>query len=205
MAVCRARSLNVPRSRWHEFDSRLLRCGRLGRTGCADRETNLAKERMVIDMKLAEALTERKSLMEKLARLRARLAANARVQEGDEPAEKPDTLLSEVDAAAVALGALIVRINRTNVSVTLEVEPRLTLMEAIAQRDMLRLRFAALTELVAAAEPSPRHFALTRSEVRSRPTVDVAALQMRVDALAREIRELDTRLQAANWAVELAD
>ena len=156
-------------------------------------------------MKLAEALTERKTLMEKLARLRARLAANARVQEGDEPAEKPESLLAEVDVSAAALENMIVRINRTNVSTALENEPRVTLMEAVARRDMLRLRFAALTELVAAAQPGPQRFAVTRSEVRSRPTVDVAALQTQVDALAREIRQLDTRLQAANWAVDLAE
>jgi hypothetical protein len=78
-------------------------------------------------------------------------------------------------------------------------------MEAVARRDMLKVRFAALAELVAAAQPNPRQFALTRSEIRSVPTVDVADVQKRLDALARDIRELDTQLQAANWAVELAD
>ena len=41
-------------------------------------------------MKLAEALNERKAMQERLGRLRVRLAANARVQEGDTPAERPE-------------------------------------------------------------------------------------------------------------------
>jgi hypothetical protein len=159
----------------------------------------------VITMKLAEALTERKALQERLARLRARLVANARVQEGDVPAEQPEVLLTEIEEAAGALERLIVRINLTNVAAAVTDEPRLTLMEAVARRDMLKLRFAALAELVASAQPNPRAFAVTRSEIRSRPTVDVAETQKRLDALAREIRELDTQLQAANWTVELVE
>jgi hypothetical protein len=155
--------------------------------------------------KLAEALTERKALQEKLARLRARLTANARVQEGDEPAERPTALLAEVAEAATALENLTVRINRTNVAATLADEPRLTLMEAVARRDMLKLRFTALSELIGAAAPASGRFIVTRSEVKFRATVDVAELQKQLDGLAREIRDLDARLQAANWAVELAD
>ena len=158
-------------------------------------------------MKLAEALTERKAMQERLARLRARLVANARVQEGDAPAERPEALLTEIGEVAAALERLIVRINLTNVAVALAAAdgPRLTLMEAVARRDLLKLRFAALAELVAAAQPNPRQFAVTRSEIRLVPTVDVAEMQRRLDALARDIRELDTQLQAANWAVELAE
>jgi hypothetical protein len=163
----------------------------------------------VMTMKLAEALNERKAMQERLARLRARLAANARVQEGDAPAERPEALLTEIGEVTEALERLIVRINLTNVAAAVEAVtadadgPRL--MEAVARRDMLKVRFVALAELVAAAQPNPRQFAVTRSEIRSVATVDVAEMQKRLDALARDIRELDTRLQAANWAVDLAE
>jgi len=156
-------------------------------------------------MKLAEALAERKTLQDKLTRLRARLVANARVQEGDQPAERPEALLGEANDTAAALEILIVRINRTNIAAELPGEPLLTIMEAVARRDTLRVRLTALSELVAAAQPGPQRFALTRSEIRSRPTVDVAGLQQQVDTQAREIRELDTRLQAANWTIELVE
>ncbi len=56
---------------------------------------------------------------------------------------------------------------------------------------------------MAAAQPGPKRFAVTRTEIRYRATVDVAEMQKQVDGLAREIRALDTRLQAANWAVEV--
>jgi hypothetical protein len=155
-------------------------------------------------MKLAEALTERKALQEKIARLRARLTANARVQDGDQPAERPAELLAEVAETTAALETLIVRINRTNLTATLADAPRLTLMEAVARRDMLKLRFTALSELIGAAAPGPgRYFAVTRSEIKQRATVDVAELQKDLDALARQVRELDARLQAANWTVDL--
>jgi hypothetical protein len=156
-------------------------------------------------MKLAEALNERKAMQERLGRLRGRLVANARVQEGDAPAERPEALLSEIGEVAAALERLIVRINLTNVASAVTEAPRLTVMEAVARRDMVKVRFAALAELVAAAQPNPRQFAQTRSEIRSVPTVDVAEMQKRLDSLARDIRALDTQLQAANWAVELAE
>jgi hypothetical protein len=150
-------------------------------------------------MKLAEALTERKALQEKLARLRARLTANARVQEGDEPAERPTTLLAEVAEAATALENLTVRINRTNVEATLADEPRLTLMEAVARRDMLKLRFTALSELIGAAAPAPGRFIVTRP-------VKFRRWRSRTPEATRRAgsrdRDLDARLQAANWSVE---
>jgi hypothetical protein len=45
----------------------------------------------------------------------------------------------------------------------------------------------------------------SRSEIRLVRTFDVAAVRKRVDSLAREQRELDAEIQAANWTVELAE
>ena len=70
-------------------------------------------------MKLAEALLERKSLKEKIESLRARLAENVMVQEGDKPAEDPQTLMSELNGAVDALETLIKQINATNNSAKL--------------------------------------------------------------------------------------
>ena len=44
-----------------------------------------------------------------------------------------------------------------------------------------------------------------RSELRYLSAVDVPALRRMADAVAKEHRELDTRVQQANWEVELAD
>jgi len=47
-------------------------------------------------MKLAEALHLRADLQKRIAQLGDRLNNNARVQEGDEPAEDPAVLLAEL-------------------------------------------------------------------------------------------------------------
>lgn len=152
---------------------------------------------------LAEALVERKALKQRLESLRNRLATYARVQEGEKPAEEPAELLAEVERAAADLERLIAAINRTNVATLLDGEERLSLMAAIARRDMLALRQSILEATIAAATPTRERWAITRTELRAVATVDVAGMQRQVDALAKARRELDTRLQAANWATHL--
>ena len=49
-------------------------------------------------MKLAEALTARADLQRRIEQLRARITANARYQEGEEPAEDAAALLGEAEA-----------------------------------------------------------------------------------------------------------
>ena len=65
-------------------------------------------------MKLAEALNQRADLQKRIAQLRERLANNVKVQEGDQPAEKPEDLFRELEGSLKQLKDLIVSINRTN-------------------------------------------------------------------------------------------
>ena len=58
-------------------------------------------------MKLAEALQERADLNCKIDELRNRLQHNALVQEGEEPAEAPEELLTELDFSIDRLEELI--------------------------------------------------------------------------------------------------
>ena len=51
-------------------------------------------------MKLAEALILRADTKKRFEQLRQRLINNAKVQEGDEPAEKPEGLLKEIEQTA---------------------------------------------------------------------------------------------------------
>ena len=152
-------------------------------------------------MKLAEALIQRADHRKRLDQLRERLLRVARVQEGDEPAEDPAALLAETERTAAGLTRLIQRINRTNSTTPLD-DGR-TIADAIAERDTLRLRHTVLTTLLQAA--SIKQDRLTKSEVRFQRTVDVVALQQQTDDLAQAYRELDTKIQAANWLVELMD
>ena len=45
----------------------------------------------------------------------------------------------------------------------------------------------------------------SRSEIKILSTVDVAALQKQVDEIAKQIRQLDTALQGANWQTDLIE
>lgn len=65
-------------------------------------------------MKLAEALNLRADLQKRIAQLKLRLLANAKVQEGDTPAEDPTLLLQELDSYTAQLEMLIRQINKAN-------------------------------------------------------------------------------------------
>ena len=72
---------------------------------------------------------------------------------------------------------------------------------ALAQRDILRLRQSTYRDLAQSA--SVVQSVATRSEVKFKSTVSVAAIQKQADQLARELRDLDARIQEANWKIEL--
>ena len=149
-------------------------------------------------MKLAEALQERADINRQIARLNARLAANAVTQEGEVPAEDPAELLKRLDGCLARLEALMARINLVN-SETI-VNGR-TLTEMIARRDCLRERISAYQKLIDAASQSVQR--MGRAEIRIVRTVDVRALQKQVDALCAEQRRLDNEIQQANWTTEI--
>ena len=151
-------------------------------------------------MKLAEALVLRADAQKRLEQLKQRLLRNAQVQEGDKPAEDPAELLREYEAVADELVRLIQRINRTNATARFE---GASLTDALATRDVLRIRAAAYRELASAASITQSR--IGRSEVKFRSTVSVSQIQKQADALAREHRELDARIQEANWQLELAE
>ncbi len=152
-------------------------------------------------MKLAEALVQRADLTARLGQLKARALRNARHQEGEETAENPIELLAEYDRLAGELERLIGQVNVTNLAT--EIEPAVTLTEGLARRDVLRLRHRMHAELADAASTQLDRF--TRTELRSVAAVDVRELRARADELARQYRELDTRIQQVNWTVELAE
>ncbi|MCI0489833.1 MAG: DIP1984 family protein [Blastocatellia bacterium] len=152
-------------------------------------------------MKLAEALILRADYQKRIEQLKHRLLRNAKIQEGDEPAENPATLIEELESISKELLKLIQRINSTNAAT--ELGEGLTVSDAIAVRDMLKLRHAIYRDLAQAATVTQDRY--TKSEVKFESTVKVAEIQKRADQLAREHRELDARIQEANWRTELIE
>lgn len=148
---------------------------------------------------MADALILRADAQKRFEQLKQRLQQNARVQEGDTPAEAPADLLAEIEQVAVELTRLIQQINRTNSGVLLA--PGQTLADALAARDVLKLRIAVYRDLAQAA--SINQSRATRSEIKFRSTISVAEVQKQADQLAKAYRELDAQIQAANWLTEL--
>lgn len=155
-------------------------------------------------MKLAEALILRADCQKRLEQLKARIVRSAKVQEGDAPPENPQELVAELERTADELADLIKRINRTNSSTQFGVEPDARkLSDALAERDVLALRRSAYSSLAEAAAVTQNLY--SRSEVKFVSTVNVAEAQRRTDELARAYRELDARIQEANWKTDLQD
>ena len=152
-------------------------------------------------MKLAEALILRADRQKRVEQLKQRMVRNAKIQEGDKPAESPEDLMKELEQITGELVLLIQRINNTNSSS--KIEGNMTLSDALATRDILKLKHGVYRELAEAASVTQARF--SRSEVKFKSTVDIAAIQKQADQLAREHRELDTKIQEANWLVELIE
>ena len=157
-------------------------------------------------MKLAEALAERAAAVRRVEQLRSRIVANARHQEGETPAEDAQRLLADAGMVLDELETLIRRINRTNSVVAVDDEGTLT--DALARRDVLRLRHAVITAAADAAAGKDRPglgMRQLRSELAMLSALPVADLRAQADVLARAVRELDVRIQRTNWEADLLD
>ena len=149
-------------------------------------------------MKLATALLTRAELNKKLSELETRLANNARVQEGEQPAESPAELLAELESVTAELESLIARINLTNAQTAVD---GITITERLAHRDLLMRKQTILRNFLwEASALTPRG---SRSEIRQRSTVNVREMNQQLDALSKELRETEEKLQELNWTVEL--
>ncbi|WP_028193591.1 DIP1984 family protein [Salinispora pacifica] len=155
-------------------------------------------------MKLAEALALRSDAARRAEQLRARITASARYQEGETPAEDASALLAEAGEALGELESLIRRINRTNAATVAREGGTLT--DALARRDVLRLRHSVVTSAAdAAAGEGQRGYRQLRSELTMVPALSVSELRRQADDLARQLREVDTLIQRTNWEVDLLD
>jgi hypothetical protein len=150
-------------------------------------------------MKVGEALTLRSQLQIRFQQLRERLKASVLVQEDEKPPEDPEELLKELESVADELEKLIARINKTNIATTLPNGGTLT--DALARREYLALLQTAFHQVAETASAGQARYG--KAEIRILRTVDVGALRRRADDLAKERRELDARIQEANWQTEL--
>lgn len=150
-------------------------------------------------MKLAEALLKRAELKQDCDRLLERILNNALVQDGDEPAENPEQLLPKYEASMQQLEELIQQINHTNSVTSFEGDE--TIADALARRSTLAARQRAYEQVYSQLQIQRNRFSAT--EIRFVRCLDPAVIQKSINKVCQEYRELDTKLQALNWTVEL--
>ena len=152
-------------------------------------------------MKLANALAQRADLQRRMAQLASRLMNNAKVQEGERPAEEPAELLAQLEEISRQLEELIRRINLTNTAVRSETGESLTAL--LARRDCLKMKLGIYREFLQnASDVVPRGL---RTEIRIVSTVKVSQMQKQVDDMSRDLRLLEEIIQSLNWTTELQE
>lgn len=149
-------------------------------------------------MKLAEALSVRKDLQNKIDQLEDRLKSIVKIQEGDEPDEAAEDLLSELQNAAVQLEDVVYRVNRTNLHAVIDGVP---ITKLIARKDVLTREVGILRNVLKVASAQESRY--SRNEIKYVRTIDTAELRKKVDRLSAELRRVDLRIQEANWMFEL--
>ena len=98
------------------------------------------------------------------------------------------------------LNDLIVKINRTN---TLSKIDGISLVELIAKKDTLSQKAGILREFIEIASQKVNLY--STAEIKVFSTVNVPEQQKKLDKLSKEIRETDTKLQQANWTIDLVE
>jgi hypothetical protein len=157
-------------------------------------------------MKLAEALLLRADRNRTLEQLKQRIQVSARYQEGENPPEDARALVSAAATVLDELESLIRNVNRTN-SDTVMADGR-TVTDALAERDVLRLRYSMLKVSADAASGGQQqigYMRATRSELKLMSDLDVRTLREQASDIARRARELDARIQEVNWTTELQE
>lgn len=149
-------------------------------------------------MKLASALSERTDIQNRISELSARLNNNAKVQDGDKPAEDPIMLMGELDRLFKRLEELMARINLTN---SRTVSDGRTITEILAQRDCLKKKIEITRNFLNTASSKVNR--MTRTEIKIVSTVHVAEIQTELDGLSKQLRIVDEKIQELNWTTEL--
>lgn len=149
-------------------------------------------------MKLATALSERASLQIRLSEIQIRLNANAKVQEGDVPAENPVELIAEKDRILDELENFVTRINLTNSRTECD---GVTITELISKRDRMKKDVNIMRTFLNNASSKIDRY--SKTEILIKSTVDISEYQKKLDVISKELRQIDEKIQELNWTTEL--
>jgi len=150
-------------------------------------------------MKLAEALIERAELQKENVMLLGRIKDNTMVQEGDSPAEEPNELIAQYEKNMERFLWLVQKINETNSKTTFG--DGMNIADAIALRDCLGAKHRAYKNMYESTTINIHRY--SQNEIKFVRCLEPKVVQKQIDKLAKEYRELDTKLQGLNWTVDL--
>ncbi len=150
-------------------------------------------------MRLAEALILRADLQKRMEQIKNRLYNNVLTQEGESPSEDPEVLLQEYMSLQKDLTHIIKAINRTNNNTPFN--DNISLSEALVERDAIISKRTILSN--AADRASEKQDRYSKSEIKNVSTIDIRKFQKEADILSKDFRELDTKIQALNWNIDL--
>ena len=151
-------------------------------------------------MKLAEALSRRAALTEKVQQLKVRLNDCMKVQEGDTPPETPEEVVAALDDTLRELRNLIYKINITNSRTFIDGE---SITSLLALRDVESMK--ARTRADALRNLTAREDRYNRNEIKYVRTVDVNDFRRMTDRCAAELRQLDLKIQSLSWTTDLIE
>ncbi|WP_339352702.1 DIP1984 family protein [Acinetobacter beijerinckii] len=152
-------------------------------------------------MKLAEALLLRSDQQKKLASLKQRINANVLVQDGDEPSEDPNELIKQVFALTQESNQFICRIHLTNAQAKLE--DGKILLSLLSLRDSYAEQHKILIDAIANTHREPDRY--SSHEIKWQKVIPVSSLQKQADDISAKLGDLNIKIQAANWQIDLVE
>lgn len=78
-----------------------------------------------------------------------------------------------------------------------------TMMEALAERDRITKQHAILKSAASSSRNQGSYY--SNSEIKWKAVMKVDGLEKQADDISKKLRELNTSIQAANWASDLPD
>lgn len=150
-------------------------------------------------MKLAEALLIRADMQKKLASLKSRIEKNIQVQEGEKPDEDPQDLMKEAQQVNNELHQLISQIQQTNATAMLDDDK--SMLAVLIERDTLLERHKIIMSALNKARQLNQRY--SPREIKWLVTIPVKDLQKQADDVSGKIRQVNTRIQSANWQIDL--
>lgn len=152
-------------------------------------------------MKLAEALLIRADMQKKLASLKLRIEKNIQVQEGEKPDEDPQELMQQAQQINTELHQLISQIQRTNA--TAKLDDTQSMLAVLIERDRLTERHKIIMSALNKARQLNQRY--SPREIKWLVTIPVKDLQKQADDVSGKIRQVNTRIQSANWQIDLVN